>query len=283
MLHRLDKAMQASPPGGAMQGVTPLIPTGQETAITPQQAGAGIRNQGPTSTAARTAILAASVSAAVSLGLFALVFGGVTTPQRPVTVRASAEGESPVAAAASEPRMAYAPSEQSKQAAKQAALEALQAPLPWSPGQMATTPKVEVKSEAAPTTLKAASTASVVVADIAPTIPPATHKPEVSPSASSTADLDAVQLLRRGLNMLSSGNVNAAQLLLERAADLGSGDAAYALATTYDAAPGAPRTGADVRPNIELALRWYERASELGIEGARKRLSKLKKSSISAR
>jgi outer membrane biosynthesis protein TonB len=92
-------------------------------------------------------------------------------------------------------------------------------------------------------------------------------------------ELDALQLLRRGLNMLSSGNVGAAQLLLERAANLGSGDAAYVLATTYDGAPGAPRSGPAVRPNVDLALRWYERAQALGVADAQKRLSALKKRS----
>ena len=93
----------------------------------------------------------------------------------------------------------------------------------------------------------------------------------------SLAALDASQFLRRGLNMLDSGNVSAAQLLLERAAELGNGQAAFALATTYDGAPGAPRSASTVRPNVELAWRWYERAQELGVEGAGRRLDELKK------
>lgn len=111
--------------------------------------------------------------------------------------------------------------------------------------------------------------------------------PQGGSAASSTdgqalAALDATQFLRRGLNMLASGNVSAAQLLLQRSAELGNGEAAYALATTYDGAPGAPRSGSAVRPNSDLAWRWYERAQELGVADARKRLDELKKASSSS-
>jgi hypothetical protein len=289
MLQRLDKAMQASPPG-TMQGVAPLIPTGHETAHTPLQARAGIRDQGSTSTATRTVVLAAGVSTIVSLGLFALVFGGMTTPQRPISAKTPADDKAvATSAAVPAPGFALAPGE----AAKHATMEALQTHTSTSrePSRTAeeTPPQVDVKSKPALPSFRAASTENVALTEAPAGPTPPTEGAEATPQANNNtevrvhAELDAPQLLRRGLNMLSSGNVNAAQLLLERAADLGSGDAAYALATTYDAAPGAPRTGADVRPNIELALRWYERASELGIEGASKRLSKLKKSSVSAR
>ena len=113
-------------------------------------------------------------------------------------------------------------------------------------------------------------------------------KPEepVAPDATreALAELDASQFLRRGLLMLDGGSVGAAQLLLERAAELGSGDAAFALATTYDGAPGAPRrTAAAARPNADLAMRWYARAEELGVAEARKRISELKQGSTTAR
>src|SRR5690349_17781743 len=122
MLQRLDKAMQASPPGG-MQGVTPLIPTGHETAHTPQHARAGIRDQGTTSTATRTVVLAAGVSTIVSLGLFALVFGGMTTPQRPISAKTPGGDKAATASAAvPAPGFALAPGE----AAKHATMEALQ-------------------------------------------------------------------------------------------------------------------------------------------------------------
>lgn len=98
---------------------------------------------------------------------------------------------------------------------------------------------------------------------------------QAEPGASALDQLDASQLLQRGLVMLSRGNVRAAQLLLERAADLGSGEAAFALATTYDGAPGAPRPGSEVRPNADQALRWYARARELGAKDAGKRLTEL--------
>ncbi len=48
---------------------------------------------------------------------------------------------------------------------------------------------------------------------------------------------------------------------------------AFALATTYDGAPGAPGSGPAVRPNVELALRGGTSGpQELGVEDAQKRL-----------
>lgn len=104
---------------------------------------------------------------------------------------------------------------------------------------------------------------------------PHTTAEETVAEGHALAELDADQFLRRGLLMLNSGSIGAAQLLLERAADLGNGEAAFALASTYDAAPGAPRSGPAVRPNTGLALRWYERAQVLGVDKARKRLAEL--------
>lgn len=121
-----------------------------------------------------------------------------------------------------------------------------------------------------------AQSAAPPPATVAAVSPPEV-KPEALPQPSAAlVELDAEQFLRRGLLMLSRGNVGAAQLLLERAADLGNGEAAFTLAGTYDGTPGGPRPGSEVRPNADLALRWYARAQELGVEAARKRLSELK-------
>lgn len=98
-------------------------------------------------------------------------------------------------------------------------------------------------------------------------------------AARRIADLDAGEFFRRGRRLLRDGNAGAAQLLLERAAELGSGEAAFDLATTYDGTRNAESPGAPLLLNIALARRWYERAAELGVAEARERLSALEQSS----
>ncbi len=308
MLQRLDKRMQDSPPmPNDLQGFAPLIPTGREVTLTVQQAAlskagirdqgsasttvrtvvleAGIRDQGSASTTVRTVVLAAGVSAIVSLAIFSLVFSGIATPQRQLTAKAPANDDTRTTEGlTSATLLAPAPGADTKPAG----VEQFQAPVsPSLEAVRAVEAKPPVEASADVPIAKTESPERAVEAAPAPRQEP---PKETAPSKSrdnvpafnvgrALTELDALQLLRRGLNMLSSGNVAAAQLLLERAADLGSGDAALALATTYDGAPGAPRRGSAVRPNVDLALRWYERAAALGVEGAQKRLAELKKAS----
>jgi hypothetical protein len=88
---------------------------------------------------------------------------------------------------------------------------------------------------------------------------------------------DAAQFLQRAQLMLSSGNIGAARVLLERAVELGSGEAALVLGSTYDAARSRELGIAWSTPNSGLARRWYERAAMLGAEDARQRLRDLDK------
>lgn len=111
-----------------------------------------------------------------------------------------------------------------------------------------------------------ASTEAAAEPSPEPTPPAAT-----APFAPSPAP-EFVQSLHRGKQMLSNGNIGAARVLLERAAELGSGEAAFALAATYDPAHDpSPRADGGTH-NVLLARRWYERAAMLGEEEARRRL-----------
>jgi hypothetical protein len=242
--------------------------------------------------ALRTIALAGSVSMIVSLGVVALLLYG-TTPLRhvlavlspsPIEIRSSAlEKDAP-------PEEERQPAPVTETAALRPADETTadhpsQDKTSTASGPSATTgqrisapspigsvPDVETPSPASPAP---ESTATPEPAEQTQTgeDTPSTGAPHPPPAL---VELDASQFLRRGLNMLSSGNIEAGQLLLERAADLGSGDAAFALASTYDGDPGAPRHDLAVRPNARLAVRWYERARALGIEAAQKRLDELK-------
>jgi hypothetical protein len=85
----------------------------------------------------------------------------------------------------------------------------------------------------------------------------------------------AVRLVRKGDEHLSEGNIAAARLLYERAADAGLAEGAMALAGTYDAGELARLSVRGIAPNAKEARRWYERARELGAAGAAAQLQRL--------
>ncbi len=98
---------------------------------------------------------------------------------------------------------------------------------------------------------------------------------EVAPPAPTPPLSDKLVpvLLQRGEAALAIGDITAARLLYERAADAGSAEAALALGKTYDIHflldTGAPGSAA----NQDLAANWYRRAADLGDSRARELLS----------
>jgi hypothetical protein len=86
----------------------------------------------------------------------------------------------------------------------------------------------------------------------------------------------AMRLLQKGEEHLADGNIAAARLMFERAADVGLAQAAMALAATFDASELAllsVRGG--IQPDAKEARRWYERAQQLGAAEAEPRLRRL--------
>jgi hypothetical protein len=102
----------------------------------------------------------------------------------------------------------------------------------------------------------------------------------VGPAPSATAmtpeDRDrARRLMKKGEEQLRDGNVSAARLFYERAADAGLADGAMALAATFDAAELARLNVRGIQPDPKEARRWYERARALGATAAEQRLRRL--------
>jgi hypothetical protein len=85
----------------------------------------------------------------------------------------------------------------------------------------------------------------------------------------------AMRLMKKGDAHLEEGNVAAARLLYERAAEGGLPEAAMALAATYDAGQLARLKLRSVEANAKEASRWYERARQLGAVGAEERLRQI--------
>jgi TPR repeat protein len=91
------------------------------------------------------------------------------------------------------------------------------------------------------------------------------------------SDTDTGRLLKRAEALINEGNLHSARVLLERASNLGSGEAALTVARTYDPAHAAQFGKLGALSDPHLARIWYERALTLGSTQARERLAELAK------
>ena len=82
-------------------------------------------------------------------------------------------------------------------------------------------------------------------------------------------------LLARGTEVLKQGGIVAARLIFEELARRGSAAGALALARSYDPAHLPHSSASALAPNMAVALKWYERAAELGNPDAKRRLAEI--------
>ena len=85
----------------------------------------------------------------------------------------------------------------------------------------------------------------------------------------------ALKLFKEGNGHVAQGNISAARLVYELAAEVGLGSAAMALAGTYDAVELTRLNVRGVQADTREAKRWYERARDLGEAEAEQRLLRL--------
>jgi hypothetical protein len=83
---------------------------------------------------------------------------------------------------------------------------------------------------------------------------------------------EIAQMVKRGAELVATGDIAAARLMYQRAAETGEAAAAFALAETYD--PLALAKG-KIAPDVGLAQMWYEKARDLGSTLALERLERL--------
>jgi hypothetical protein len=115
------------------------------------------------------------------------------------------------------------------------------------------------------------------------TEPPNETRPSISgpglrssPSMTPQDRERAVRLMQKGEEHLAEGNVSAARLMFERAADVGLAQGAMALAATFDETELARLSvRGGIHPDAKEARRWYERALQLGAADAEPRLRRL--------
>jgi len=106
----------------------------------------------------------------------------------------------------------------------------------------------------------------------APKAPPERRDPGLTPQDRQRAQ----GFVTKGEELMAAGNVEAARLFYERAADLGLARGALALAATFDPDWLERRqVVGGLRPDPAAAKRWYERARELGADEAEEPLRRL--------
>ena len=82
-------------------------------------------------------------------------------------------------------------------------------------------------------------------------------------------------LLKQGEQFVSVGDVAAARVLFERAAEAGDGNAALALGVTYDPVMLTKLGVRGIAPDAEKAHYWYQKARDFGSPEAPAWLAKL--------
>jgi len=143
-----------------------------------------------------------------------------------------------------------------------------------SPSAVAKTEPVAVASADAGTA--APAPASVIAPAVAETPATASAPQRVTDRRSLRLDGEEIAILiKRGKDLLADGDLAAARLLLRRAAEAGSAEGAFTLATTFDPL-WLQRLGAlGAVPDLTKARQWYKQAAELGSSAASQQLAGL--------
>jgi hypothetical protein len=101
----------------------------------------------------------------------------------------------------------------------------------------------------------------------------------VTPIVNSPLDADEIaMLLKRGKDAFSTGDLAAARLLLRRAAEAGSAEAALALGATFDPLVIRRLGAIGAAPDAAQARQWYQKAVALGSATASQPLAQLEAS-----
>ena len=145
-------------------------------------------------------------------------------------------------------------------------------PLPPHPQAEPATPAPAV---AAPVPAPVASDppAPVVAAPAAEAAAEPTPAAAAAPAISSNPQADA--LLARGDDLLATGDISAARLFYQRAAEQGSAAAATAVGQTYDPAVLELLRVRGARGDAQIAAQWYRKAIAAGDRQAEIRLKRL--------
>ncbi|NVO17919.1 MAG: hypothetical protein HXX10_28190 [Rhodoplanes sp.] len=142
-------------------------------------------------------------------------------------------------------------------------------------------PQRPILVESRPVAVDGERVAAVHAAVVAPE-PAAAPPPAPAPTPVPTRRLDpddVAALLKRGRDALATGNIAAARLPLQRAAEAGTAQAALLLGSTFDPAVLLELDVLGAVGDPAQARLWYQRAVELGSSDAARRLESLARAS----
>ena len=169
----------------------------------------------------------------------------------------------------------------------------LAAELRGADGATLVTTFVRLTWTSAQTGSTAVSAASTAAAPPPPPVAPAPQQPQAAASpppaaapavATPQAQAEPIRelspneiaaLVRRAQELLASGDLQGARLLLTRAADAHDARTALLLAKTFDPTASRQFSAADAGPDVDQARNWYQRAREWGSPEAQRQLDAL--------
>ncbi len=136
-------------------------------------------------------------------------------------------------------------------------------------------PTREEISSAYQAALKNVAPAAPAAADAAPA-PIVSPTPAPAPQVKRIGRDELATLMKRAKDFLETGDIPAARLLLERAADEGQdANAALLLARTYDPVVLGTSDVRNITAEPEKARAWYRKAAQFGSSEAQQRLAQL--------
>jgi hypothetical protein len=104
--------------------------------------------------------------------------------------------------------------------------------------------------------------------------PPASAPADAQKDVARTLDhKEIATLLDQAETLVHTGDLSGARVLLQRAAEAGSADAALELAGTFDAKVLRELGAIGIAPDPDRARKWYERAAALGSDAAARKLA----------
>jgi hypothetical protein len=138
----------------------------------------------------------------------------------------------------------------------------------------------ETNAPAPPSDAAPLATPQPVLAPVAVPAPvPGPAPGGVSPPADSVrlqlANDEIATLVKRGKDFVTNGDLASARLLLRRAAEAGSAEAALALGATFDPLVLRRLGAIGAVPDAAQARKWYQKAADLGSDAASQQLAKL--------
>jgi hypothetical protein len=138
------------------------------------------------------------------------------------------------------------------------------------------------QAEAAPAPSAEAARINITAEPAPSQLPSRTETASASASPMATADTghglgtdELASLVKRAQGFINAGDFSAARLLLRRAAEAGSAEAALALGATFDPDFLRKSRAVGIDPDVGRARQWYRKAVDLGSPVAAKQLDSL--------